>query len=110
MEPFRPYVWLRKQSTQFNEFFVISIPANFRVSGGLQVPIDDTTTGKRTYKFTIEAHVSAPPVTIDSNVGDHSQPANISTIEFLVVDVTDPNKPVNKGLTDTGYQNADGMG
>lgn len=110
MESFRPYVWLRKQGPQFNEFFTISIPANFRVSGGLQSPVDNTTTGIRTYKFTIEATTPSSPSTIDSSVGNHSQPANISKIEFQVIDVSDPLKPVKKGETVSDYQDADDMG
>ncbi|HYV95606.1 MAG TPA: hypothetical protein VE978_27775 [Chitinophagales bacterium] len=110
MESFRPYVWLRKQSSQYNEFFTISIPANFRVSAGLQGPYDDTTAGVRTYKFAIEAHLTSTPSVADGSVGDHSQPANISTIEFEVIDTSDPSKPVRKGLTDTEYQNADDVG
>ena len=110
MEPFRPYVWLRKQGSQFNEFFTISIPANFRISGGLQTPIDNTSTRTRTYKFTIEAHAGSAPSTVDNNTGNHSQPTNISKIEFQVVDVTIPTNPVKKGVTDTEYQDADDLG
>lgn len=109
METFRPYVWLRKQSSLFNEFFCITIPSGYRVSGGLQSPTDDVSTGIRTYQFTIESHLSSASAVIDSNVGDHSQPANISGIEFQVIDVTDSGKPVKKGQSDTSYQNGDGV-
>ena len=109
MESFKPYVWLRKQGTQFNEFYRISIPSGFRVSGGLQSPTDNTTSGIRTYQFTIEANAPSAASNVDSNVGDHSQPANISTIAFQVIDATDPIKPVKKGETDTGYQSGDDM-
>ena len=110
MESFRPYLWLRKQSSRFNEFFLISIPANFRISGGLQSPVDNTTTGVRTYKFTIESHATSAASIVDSNVGDHTQPANISKIEFQVVDVSDPTKPVKKGVSAEDYQDADDLG
>jgi len=109
MESFRPYVWLRKQNSQYNTFFCISLPSGFRVSGGLQSPTDNTTTGIRTYKFNIEANLPSAPSIVDSNVGNHSQPASISKIEFQVIDTTDSGRPEEKGFTDTNYQDADDL-
>ncbi|HYV94616.1 MAG TPA: hypothetical protein VE978_22775 [Chitinophagales bacterium] len=109
MESFRPYVWLRKQSNQYNLFYSISIPSGFRVSGGLQSPVDDTTNGIRTYQFTIEANMPSSPSTVDNSVGNHSQPLGISKIAFQVIDDSDSERPIKKGETDTGYQSADDM-
>src|ERR1043165_3996992 len=103
MESFRPYIWLRKQSTQFNVFYCISIPSGYRAAGGgLQSPTDDATTGIRTYQFTIEANLPSVASTVDNSAGNHSQPASITKIAFQVIDVTDSSKPVKKGEVGTG--------
>jgi len=108
MDSFRPYVWLKKNGTLFTEFFCISLPSGFRVSGtGLQSPTDDTSKGIRTYKFNVEAHTGSAPSIIDSAVGTHSQPANISSILFKVIDVTDSGNPVKKGEATSIYQDGD---
>ena len=107
MESLRPYVWLKKQSTQFNVFYCISIPSGFRVSGGLQSPNDNATSGIRTYKFNVEVNLSSGASIVDSSVGNHAQPSGISSINFQVVDVTDAGKPVEKGEANTEYQKGD---
>ena len=109
MQILRPYVWLRKQSSQYNAYFSISIPADYRITD-LSGPTDNTSTGVRTYNYGVEAHTGAPAVTVDSNIGNHSQPANISKLELVVINVTDPAHPDKKGVTVSNYQDADDMG
>jgi len=107
MEPLKPYVWLKKSNNQFNAYFYINVPDGYKIDG-LQNPVDDTSTGVRTYKYLVEFLTGASGQIVGASTGAHSQPSGISKISVVVFDVSNPNNPVKQGITDTNYDDADG--
>lgn len=106
MQSFKPYLWLKSQSSRYNLYYSISIPANYDVVG-LQTATENSTTGVRTYEFHVTATSHASQV-VDASTGNHDPSSGITKVEIVVVDVTDPNQVI-KGKQVVIYQDAETM-